>query len=275
MNSLPSFNHSRDRPRPDGARDRAQPRCRRPAGRRVGHRCGIAATGRSVVRRSARGAGRPGRNRRYRFLVVPSSREIEAILHRIRTACSPARARAVRAGRPDFTSYPADTRRLAAMAAEAGRAYLDCGMSGGATSADQGRLTTDGRRRQHRAGARPRPALDIIAARVLHVGGSTLRPSLMKLVHNMVSLLASTSWRSAGRLAPAGGARRPRPRHRDRGDQRRQSLPAATSARRGFPRTTCCPAVLTAARASPTWPRISAWRPRSGANCNLPRCSRR
>lgn len=82
------------------------------------------------------------------------------------------------------TSYPADTLRLARMAGEAGRAYVDCGMTGGAAGADAGTLTL-------MAGGdtgaveRVRPVLDRIAAKIFHVGPSGAGHTL-KLVHNMV-----------------------------------------------------------------------------------------
>ena len=82
------------------------------------------------------------------------------------------------------TSYPADTERLAHMAGQAGRAYVDCGMTGGAAGADAGTLTL-------MAGGdaevveRVRPLLKKIASRIFHVGPSGAGHSL-KLVHNMV-----------------------------------------------------------------------------------------
>jgi 3-hydroxyisobutyrate dehydrogenase len=82
------------------------------------------------------------------------------------------------------TSYPADTLRLARMAEQAGRAYLDCGMTGGAAGADAGTLTLmaggDGE-----VFERARPVLEIIASRIFHVGASGAGHAL-KLVHNMV-----------------------------------------------------------------------------------------
>jgi 3-hydroxyisobutyrate dehydrogenase len=82
------------------------------------------------------------------------------------------------------TSYPADTLRLARMAEQAGRAYLDCGMSGGAAGADAGTLTLmvggDVEVVEH-----ARPVLETIASRIFHVGASGAGHAL-KLVHNMV-----------------------------------------------------------------------------------------
>src|SRR5918996_631049 len=81
-------------------------------------------------------------------------------------------------------SYPADTLRLARMAEQAGRAYLDCGMSGGAAGADAGALTLmaggDGEVIE-----RARPVLKTIASRIFHVGPSGAGHAL-KLVHNMI-----------------------------------------------------------------------------------------
>lgn len=82
------------------------------------------------------------------------------------------------------TSAPDATRRLAARAAEAGAAYLDAGMSGGAAGAAAGRLTlmVGGAEEPF---ARARPVLDRIATRIFHVGPSGAGHT-MKLVHNMV-----------------------------------------------------------------------------------------
>ncbi len=82
------------------------------------------------------------------------------------------------------TSHPEATKRLAGLTASHGRAYLDAGMTGGAQAADQGRLTL-------MAGGpaadldRIRPVLDVIAARIFHLG-STGSGHMMKLVHNMI-----------------------------------------------------------------------------------------
>lgn len=82
------------------------------------------------------------------------------------------------------TSLPADTKELVVMAKAAGREYLDCGMTGGATGADQGRLALfiggD-------AGVlvRARPALETFTIKLMHLGPSGAGQS-MKLVHNMI-----------------------------------------------------------------------------------------
>ncbi|MDP9095523.1 MAG: NAD(P)-dependent oxidoreductase [Pseudomonadota bacterium] len=113
------------------------------------------------------------------LFVVPSSREIEACLDTMLQADRPGQVLI------DLTtSRPADTRRLAARAELAGRSYLDAGMSGGATGADRGTLTLmmGG---DVTALDRCRPMLNVIAARIFHLGpvgaGHT-----MKLVHNMI-----------------------------------------------------------------------------------------
>ena len=82
------------------------------------------------------------------------------------------------------TSHPGETRRLAAVALAAGRHYLDCGMSGGASGAEAGRLTLMAGG-EAEALARCEPAFGAIATRVFHVG-SVGSGHTMKLVHNMV-----------------------------------------------------------------------------------------
>ena len=82
------------------------------------------------------------------------------------------------------TSHPADTRRLAKLAADAGRAYVDCGMTGGAAGADAGTLTLMAGG-DEKAVERVRPILEKIASRIFHVGPSGAGHAL-KLVHNMV-----------------------------------------------------------------------------------------
>ena len=82
------------------------------------------------------------------------------------------------------TSYPADTLRLGEMTARAGRAYVDCGMTGGAAGADAGTLTLMAGG-DVEAVERVRPLLKKIASRIFHVGPSGAGHSL-KLVHNMV-----------------------------------------------------------------------------------------
>ena len=103
------------------------------------------------------------------LFVVPASPQIESCLS------GPDGLLTQRADRQVLvdltTSYPADTLRLARLAEQAGRAYLDCGMSGGAAGADAGTLTL-------MAGGdievfeRARPVLEMIAQRIFHVGPS-------------------------------------------------------------------------------------------------------
>jgi len=82
------------------------------------------------------------------------------------------------------TSLPADTMELATMANAAGRDYLDCGMSGGATGADQGRLALfiGG---DAEVLDRARPALEKFTLKMMHLGASGAGHA-MKLVHNMI-----------------------------------------------------------------------------------------
>jgi 3-hydroxyisobutyrate dehydrogenase len=116
------------------------------------------------------------------LFVVPASPQIESCLS------GPDGLLAQRGDRQVLvdltTSYPADTLRLARMAEQAGRAYVDCGMTGGAAAADAGTLTLmaggDGDVLE-----RVRPVLETIASRIFHVGASGAGHAL-KLVHNMV-----------------------------------------------------------------------------------------
>jgi 3-hydroxyisobutyrate dehydrogenase len=82
------------------------------------------------------------------------------------------------------TSHPADTRRVAQRALDAGRAYVDCGMTGGAKGAAAGTLTLMAGG-EARALERLEPILGAIAARVFRVGPSGAGHAL-KLIHNMV-----------------------------------------------------------------------------------------
>lgn len=82
------------------------------------------------------------------------------------------------------TSDPAATRALADQAQAAGLSYLDAGMSGGAAGAQEGRLTLMiGGAAQDVT--RIRPALEVIATQIFHVGPSGAG-HVMKLVHNMI-----------------------------------------------------------------------------------------
>jgi 3-hydroxyisobutyrate dehydrogenase len=135
------------------------------------------------------------------IFVVPSAKEIEACL------AGPQGLLAV--DRPGqvlidlTTSHPNDTARLAKLAKARAREYLDAGMTGGATSADAGKLalmfggevaTLD----------RCRPALDAIATRIVHVGPSGAGHT-MKLIHNMVCHANFFVLSEAGRLAERAG----------------------------------------------------------------------
>ncbi len=82
------------------------------------------------------------------------------------------------------TSFPPDTQELVTMAKAAGREYLDCGMTGGATGADQGRLSLfiGG---NAAALEKARPALEKFTVKLMHLGPSGAGHA-MKLVHNMI-----------------------------------------------------------------------------------------
>ena len=82
------------------------------------------------------------------------------------------------------TSHPGDTRRVAERVREAGRSYIDCGMTGGAKGAAAGTLTLMAGG-EAEALARVRPVLGAVAARIVHVGPSGAGHAL-KLIHNMV-----------------------------------------------------------------------------------------
>jgi len=104
----------------------------------------------------------------------------------------------------DFTtSDPVATKALAARAAEHGIAYLDAGMSGGATGADAGTLTLmiGG---DKAAFERTRALLDPIAKRLFHLGGSGAGHT-MKLIHNMVCHTIFLATCEGGRMAEAAG----------------------------------------------------------------------
>lgn len=132
------------------------------------------------------------------FFAVPSSREIETCLDTMLQIDRPGQVLI------DLTtSRPADTRRLAARAELAGRSYLDAGMSGGAAGADRGTLTLmmggDGM-----ALDRCRPLLDVIAARIFHLGAVGAGHT-MKLVHNMVCHTNFLALAEGCRLAEQAG----------------------------------------------------------------------
>jgi 3-hydroxyisobutyrate dehydrogenase len=101
------------------------------------------------------------------------------------------------------TSHPAKTKALAETARAAGRAYVDCGMSGGALGADSGRmaLMVGG---ADDAVVACKPIFDIIAGTVTHAGGSGTGHAI-KLLHNMVCHTNFLVVAEAGRLAERAG----------------------------------------------------------------------
>jgi 3-hydroxyisobutyrate dehydrogenase len=104
----------------------------------------------------------------------------------------------------DFTSSdPVATKELAARAASRGIAYLDAGMSGGATGADAGALTLmiGG---DKAAFERSRHLLEPIAKQIFHIGPSGAGHTL-KLIHNMVTHTIFLSTCEGGRMAEAAG----------------------------------------------------------------------
>jgi 3-hydroxyisobutyrate dehydrogenase len=104
----------------------------------------------------------------------------------------------------DFTtSDPVATKKIAARAAARGIAYLDAGMSGGATGADAGTLTLmiGG---DKAAFERTRLLLDPIAGKIFYLGGSGAGHT-MKLIHNMVCHTVFLSTCEGGRMAEAAG----------------------------------------------------------------------
>jgi len=104
----------------------------------------------------------------------------------------------------DFTtSDPVATRKLAARAAAHGIAYLDAGMSGGATGADAGTLTLmiGG---DKAAFERTRTLLDPIAERMFYLGSSGAGHT-MKLIHNMVCHTIFLATCEGGHMAETAG----------------------------------------------------------------------
>lgn len=104
----------------------------------------------------------------------------------------------------DFTtSDPVATKEQAARAAKHGIAYLDAGMSGGATGADAGTLTLmiGG---DKAAFERTRTLLEPVADKIFYLGASGTGHT-MKLIHNMVCHTAFLSTCEGGRMAEAAG----------------------------------------------------------------------
>jgi len=101
------------------------------------------------------------------------------------------------------TSDPAKTKANAAKVQATGRAYVDCGMSGGAIGADTAKmaLMVGG---ANEAVAACKPIFDVIAGTVTHVGGSSTGHAI-KLLHNMVCHTNFMVVAEAGRLAERAG----------------------------------------------------------------------
>ena len=101
------------------------------------------------------------------------------------------------------TSDPANTKLNAAKAQATGRAYVDCGMSGGAIGADTARmaLMVGG---ADDAIAACTPVFDLIAGTVTPVGPSGAGHTI-KLLHNMVCHTNFMVLAEAGRLAERAG----------------------------------------------------------------------
>lgn len=101
------------------------------------------------------------------------------------------------------TSDPAKTKANAAKVQATGRAYVDCGMSGGALGADSGKmaLMVGG---ADAAVAACRPVFDLIASTVIPAGPSGAGHTI-KLLHNMVCHTNFMVVAEAGRLAERAG----------------------------------------------------------------------
>ena len=101
------------------------------------------------------------------------------------------------------TSDPATTKANAAKARATGRAYVDCGMSGGAIGADTAKmaLMVGG---ADEAVAACKPVFDVIAGAVTQVGPSGAGHTI-KLLHNMVCHTNFMVVAEAGRLAERAG----------------------------------------------------------------------
>jgi 3-hydroxyisobutyrate dehydrogenase len=145
--------------------------------------------------------GRMGETCDVVLFVVPASPQIEACLAGPDGLLASARDGQILVDLT--TSYPADTLRLSRVIADAGRAYLDAGMTGGAAGADAGTLTlmVGG---DAAAVERARPVLETIAAKIFHVGPSGAGHAL-KLVHNMVLHTAFLATCEGCRLAERAG----------------------------------------------------------------------
>lgn len=115
------------------------------------------------------------------LLVVPGSAEVRAVLGDGGLLQAPHQGQVL----VDLTtSSPAATREIAAQAKDTGRAYLDCGMTGGAKAADAGTITLMVGGDSVVVDA-SRPLLRLFAGEVFHVG-DTGAGHAMKLIHNMI-----------------------------------------------------------------------------------------
>jgi 3-hydroxyisobutyrate dehydrogenase len=101
------------------------------------------------------------------------------------------------------TSDPTKTKANAAKVQATGRAYVDCGMSGGALGAESAKmaLMIGG---ADEAVAACKPVFDVIAGTVTHVGPSGAGHTI-KLLHNMVCHTNFMVLAEAGRLAERAG----------------------------------------------------------------------
>jgi len=116
------------------------------------------------------------------FLVVPGSKEIDEMLSGRNGMLAKAKRGLVLY---DFTtSDPVFTKKLAAKSKRKNVAYLDAGMTGGATGADKGtlRLMLGG---DKRAFTRTKPVLEAFTTKLFHLGPSGAGHT-MKLIFNMV-----------------------------------------------------------------------------------------
>ncbi len=135
------------------------------------------------------------------FYVVPATPEIEETLDGTDGVLAKA---AVGTVIYDLTtSFPDDTRRVAARAAESDVIYLDAAMSGGATGADAGTLTLmiGG---DKSAFEKTKPMLDAVAKSIFYLGDSGAGHA-MKLIHNMVVHTIFLTNCEAGRMAENAG----------------------------------------------------------------------
>lgn len=135
------------------------------------------------------------------FYVVPGSAEIEDSLKGKDGVLSNARRGLVIYDLT--TSAPAATKKLARMTARKGIAYLDAGMSGGATGAEAGTLTLmiGG---DERVFKRTRKYLQPFVDKTFYLGKSGAGQTL-KLIHNMVCHTLFLATCEGGRMARRAG----------------------------------------------------------------------